>query len=43
MGPGKENGQLMIKRPELPDGFQVSVFKGKGRERVRVPNQLVDV
>ena len=33
-GPNKKNGQLMLKRPELPDGFQGSVFKGKVRERV---------
>ena len=25
--PSKENGQLMLKRPELHDGFQGSLFK----------------
>ena len=34
MGPSKENGQLMLKRPKVPDGFQGRVFKGKVRERV---------
>ena len=29
--PSKENGQLVIKRPALPDGFQAQVFKGYGR------------
>ena len=28
-GPSKENGWLMLKRPELPDGFQGRVFMGK--------------
>ena len=26
--PSKENGQLMLKRHELPDGFQGRVLKG---------------
>ena len=30
--PSKENGQLMLKRPELPDGFQGRGFKGSMRE-----------
>ena len=34
IGPTKEKGQLLNKRPELPDGFQGRVFKGKVRERV---------
>ena len=34
VGPSKENGQLMLKRSELPGGFQGRVFKGKMRERV---------
>ena len=25
--PSKGNGQLLLKRPELPDGFQGRVFK----------------
>ena len=33
MGPSKENEQLMLKRPELPEGFQGRVFKGKVREK----------
>ena len=28
-GPSKENGQLMLKKPKLSDGFQGRVFKGK--------------
>ena len=32
--PSKENGQLMLKRSELPDGFQGRVFKDRVRERV---------
>ena len=27
-GPVKENGQFMLKRPELPDGFQGRSLKG---------------
>ena len=27
-GPSKENRQVMLERPELPDGFQGIVFKG---------------
>ena len=34
LGPSKENGQLMLKRPELPDGFWGRAFKGKVREGV---------
>ena len=30
--PRKKNGQLMRKRPELPDGCQRRGFKGSGRE-----------
>ena len=29
--PNKENRQLMLKRPELPSGFQGRVFKGNIR------------
>ena len=32
--PSKENWQLMLKRPELLDGFQGGVFKGKVKEKV---------
>ena len=32
--PSKENGQLMLKGPELPDGFQGRVFKDSVGERV---------
>ena len=28
-GPSKEDRQLKLKRPKLPDGFQGRVFKGK--------------
>ena len=43
-GPSKENRQLMLKRPELPDGFQRRVSKGSIRgEGCRVPDQLVDI
>ena len=31
--PSKENGQLMLKKPEILDGFQDSVFKDSVRER----------
>ena len=34
VGPSKENRQLRLKRPKLPDGFQGRVFKDKVRERV---------
>ena len=30
--PSKENGQLVLKRPELPNGFQGRGFKGSVRE-----------
>ena len=30
--PSKENRQLMLKRPKLPDGFQGRGFKGSVRE-----------
>ena len=33
-GPSKENGQLILKRPEPPDGFQERLFKDSVRERV---------
>jgi hypothetical protein len=29
--PSKENRQLMLRRPKLPDGFQGRGFKGRGR------------
>ena len=32
--PSKEYGQLMLKSPRLPDGFQRSVFKGKVKESI---------
>ena len=32
--PSKENGQLVLKRPECPEGFQGRVFKDSVRERV---------
>ena len=32
--PSKENGQVLLKRPELPDGFWGRAFKGKVREGV---------
>ena len=35
MGPSKENGQLTLKRPELLEGFQGRVFKGKVRESIK--------
>ena len=31
--PSREYGQLMLKRPELPDGFQGKVFKDSVKER----------
>ena len=34
MGPSKENGQLVLKRPGLPDGFQERDFKNCMTERV---------
>ena len=34
----------MLKRPKLPDGFQSGKgFWGQGEERVRVPNELMDI
>ena len=34
-------GQLLLKTPQLPDGFQQSIFKGKVREVCpRVCDQL---
>ena len=43
-GPSKEDGQLMLKRPEFPGGFQGRVFKGNIRgECCRVPDQLADI
>lgn len=42
--PSKENGQLMLKRPELLDGFLRRVFKGNiWSEGCKVPEQLVDI
>ena len=42
--PSKEKGQLMLKRPELPYGFQGRVFKGNIRgEGCRMPDQLLDI
>ena len=42
--PSKENKQLVLKRPELPNGFQGRVFKSNIRGvGCRVPDQLVDV
>ena len=32
MGPNKENGWLVFKKPELTEGFQQSIFKEKMRE-----------
>ena len=34
--PSKENEQLMLKRPELPDDFQARGFKGRVREGAAV-------
>ena len=34
MGPSKEDGQLMLKIPELPDGFQGGIFKDSVRESI---------
>ena len=43
MGPSKKNGQLMLKRPKVPNGFQGSVFKDSVKgEGWRVPDQLMD-
>ena len=36
----KENWQCVLKRPELPDGFQARVFGGKGH---RMREQLMDL
>ena len=33
-GPSKESRQLVLRRPELADGFQGNVFKDRVRERV---------
>lgn len=33
--PGKEEGQFMLERPKLPDGFQVKVLKSTIGVRVR--------
>ena len=42
--PRKENVQLVLKRPELPDGFQGRVFKGTIKDvGCRVPDQFVDI
>ena len=41
-GTSKENRQLMLKRPELPNGFQRRVFKDSvRREGGRMCDQLV--
>ena len=37
--PNRENGQLMLKRPERLDGFQARVFK----DSFRMSDQLVDL
>ena len=34
--PSRENGQLMLKKPEYPDGFQGRGFKGNVREGAAV-------
>ena len=40
--PDKELGQLILRKPELPDGFQGNIFKGKVREgSCSVCDQLV--
>ena len=40
----KENGQLMLKRPKLPNGFQGKVFKSNMKgEGCGMPNQLMDI
>ena len=40
--PSKESRWLVLKTPELPKGFQQSIFKGQVREeRPRVGDQLV--
>ena len=42
--PSKESRQLVLKRPELPNGFQGQVFKDKVREvGGAVCDQLVDI
>ena len=33
-GPNKENGQLLLRKPEDPDGFQARDFKDSVGERV---------
>ena len=44
MGSSNKIGQLMLKRPELPDGFQGRAFKGHiTGEDCRGPDQLVDI
>ena len=41
--PSEDNGQFLLKRPELPDGIQGSVFKGNTRGvGFRVSDQLMD-
>ena len=37
----KENGQLVLKSPELPDEFQARVFKGNIRCEASLMAQLV--
>ena len=34
VGPSKENKQIMVKIPELLDGFQARVFEDSKRKRV---------
>ena len=34
VGPSKENGQLMLKRPKFSDGFQGRVLKDSVKETV---------
>ena len=42
--PSKESRQLVLKRPELPEGFQGKVFKNRMREGCcGVCDQLVDI
>ena len=42
--PSKDSRQLVLKRPELPDGFQGKVFKDRMREGCYgVGDQFVDI
>ena len=40
--PNKGNGQLTLKRPELPVGFQARVFKGNMWMRFTAPGLSSD-